>query len=245
VGSSRAEPQTLELGAKLLDVQKTLSKPLKPGRKLVSAVRFAGGKIEEISESTIGLIDGTAEVIEETTEPKKRTPVPEAVATTVAAPAIGCPTPDFERAEIRATRVLEAFLTTDQLEDFRTTQSFVAVGQETGHRYLLTSRNAPQRSKVSTSMRSLFDLDEGYALCVHDWAVPTAEELLGLLVCLSVPGAEGYVRFLPEDGLEHPELVIGEGDDFGPFLNRYVGQIGPVRGIAGGHLVDINPNRRN
>jgi hypothetical protein len=247
LGSSHPDPQTVDLGASISDVQKVLAKPLKPGRKLVSAVRFTNGKIEEITEQTIGLIEAPApaEVIEETTGTHRRPTrdkiekaAKPASAATVAAPAIGCPSPDFERAEIRATRVLEAFLTADQLEDFRTTQSFIALGHETNHRYMIVSRHAPNRQRVSPSHRSLIDLDDNHSLCVHDWLVPAAEEMLALLLCVSVPGAERYVRYLPDDGLDHPELLIGDGEDFMPFLNRIVA---PTRRFLNGVLVDVDP----
>jgi hypothetical protein len=115
---------------------------------------------------------------------------------TVAQPVIGCPAPDFDEAEVRATRVLEAFLSPEQLEDFREGQQFVVTGVDTGHRYLLTSRHAPKVRFRHQSFRSLFDLDDQIALCVHDWEVPAAEELLGLLIHLQLPELEKHVRFL-------------------------------------------------
>jgi hypothetical protein len=35
-------------------------------------------------------------------------------------------------------------------------------------------------------------------LCVHDWQVPAAEELLSLFVHLQLPGCETYVRAIPD-----------------------------------------------
>jgi len=45
--------------------------------------------------------------------------------------------------------------------------------------------------------RQLYDLEEKRALCVHDWDLPPAEEMLALHLCLSLPGQEKYVRSLP------------------------------------------------
>lgn len=202
----RTTEQSLTLRATISQVQKVLSKPLKPNRKQVSIVRFSDGKIEEITESNIGLIESEAtdtkppkaDVISEPEvekSGKREKPTPK-VATTVAQPVIGCPAPDFEAAEVRATRVLSAFLDPQQAADFARYQRFVAVGADTGHRYMLTSRNA--RSALQTYNRSLFDLDENVPLCVHDWEVPAAEELLGLFVHLRVPGLETYVRAIPD-----------------------------------------------
>jgi hypothetical protein len=190
--------QVLHLQAPLDVVQKVLAKALKSGRKTVSAVRFANGKIEEVTESTIGLFFAQGTTVSE--EPY-RTPAVEPepapiVATTVAQPVLGCPAPDFDRADVRAGRVLSAFLNPDQRADFQLHQRFVAVGADTGHRYMLTSRYA--RDQLARYHRTLFDLDEGLPLCVHDWQVPAAEELLSLFVHLQLPGCETYVRAIPD-----------------------------------------------
>jgi hypothetical protein len=197
--------QTLELTAGIVDVQKVLSKPLKPMGKQVSAVRFVDGRIEEITEANIGLIVEASGVETSRTEkaadkpaadkPVAKTKTPKA-AVTVAAPVIGCPDPDFDEADVRATRVLETFLTDDQRADFRQRQQFVVEGADTGHRYLLTSRHAPKVRFKHASFRSVYDLDTESALCVHDWEVPAAEELLGLALHLQMPGLESYVNRL-------------------------------------------------
>jgi len=188
--------QSLELEAPISKVQKLLTQQLKPGREQVSVVRFGGGKIQEMTER----------MLEETESPKETgspsslspasadtKPKPErAVATTVAAPVLGCPAPDFEQAEVRAADVMKAFLTPQQLADFLKEQAFVATGVDTGHAYIITSRHA--RSKLAQTTRSLYDLTEQMSYCVHDWEVPAAEEMLALLVHLSVPGKELYLR---------------------------------------------------
>lgn len=211
--------QKLVLQASILDVEKVLSTALKPTRKKLSAVRFAGGKIEEVTERTIGLIQTTladpspdekspdtarsADVSSATT-PASPTPKPSKgpVAATVAAPVRGCPAPDFSPAEVRATRVMMAFLTPDQIRDFEEHQAFIAVGADTGHRYQLTSRHA--RDELVAVRRTLFDLDEMRPWCVHDWEVPAAEELLAIFLCLAIPGREHYVRSIPEDDFIAP-----------------------------------------
>ena len=164
-------------------VAKQLARALKPGRQLISVVRVGDGKIEEIRESAL--------IVETTVEPKAP-----AVATTVAAPTIGCPPPDFDRTEIRARRVLDAFLTAEQRDDFRRHNRFVSVGATSGHRYMVTSRH--DREGLSRyGGRSLYDLDERQAICVHDWTIPPAEELLTLHLFLQLPGGEQFVRTLP------------------------------------------------
>lgn len=202
-----ASSGTIVLRATIDEVHAVLAKALKPGRSLVTAVRFSDSSLEEktkdeasyrTSARDIEVKDVTPE--DPKAEEKKDEKKKEATAiATVAQPVIGCPLPVFERAEVRATRVLEAFLSPEQLEDFRERQQYVAVGADTGHRYLLTSRHSPHVSAGHASFRSLYDLDEEHPLCVHDWVVPAAEELLGLTLFLSLPGRESYIRSLPPD----------------------------------------------
>jgi hypothetical protein len=208
--------QTVALDAPISQVQDFLQKKLKPHRKQVSVVRFASGRLEELSEATLQVIDGSGEEVpamaveaqptppvEKEEKPKPKKEDKPAVAATVAQPALGCPVPEFDDVEIRATRVLKAFLTPEQIEDFNRRQQFVAVGADTGHRYLLTSRNS-KHAFEQASFRSLYDMDERQALCVHDWEVPAAEELLGLYLHVSLPGLEGFVRSMPDrDGVLH------------------------------------------
>lgn len=227
----------IRLDAPIEDVQKLLSKALKPGRVLVTAVRFAGGAVEEKREASLAPYRKEGETTEPPSAPPlneqkaevTKTPSPITTAVTVAAPVLGCPAPDFAQADIRATRVLEAFLLDDQLEDFRRYGQFVSLGHETGHRYLITSRNARGRLAAAGG-RSLYDLDQpraerasefvrrmdggghlvdvevrndyGRAFCVHDWSVPAAEEMLALHLFLTMPGREHYLRDIPDTGVE-------------------------------------------
>jgi hypothetical protein len=195
--SSMAE-QSIHLEATISEVQKVLSKPLKPMRKTLSVVKFTSGHIEEITESNIGLIEAaaTAQLKEEKAGKPVKSPRPTA-AVTVAQPVRGCPDPDFDEAEIRATRVLNQFLTPDQRQDFLESQQFVVTGADSGHRYMLTSRHAPKTAFRHSSFSSVYDLDDGAPLCVHDWEVPAPEELLGVAMHLQIPSMERYVRVLP------------------------------------------------
>jgi len=176
-GQSLIVPE-IELRASVTTVSKAVSRRLKPTRKVVSAVKFASGTMEEVTEA----------VFDDTLKDKP------AVATSVAAPVKGCPAPDFVRAELKARAVLEAFLTEEQIEDFRAYNRFVSTGATTGRRYMITSRHACDA--LARYHRSLYDLDAGMPLCVHDWAVPAAEEMLALHVFLQLPGRESHLRVL-------------------------------------------------
>jgi len=243
------EGVTVELAAGLHEVSAVLSRPLKPARKLLHAVRFTDGAIEEVwgtpeeraqaqAESQAAEAapdDGALRTIEEVVstahasqayrevpptetvptvptvtvaaakkpEPEPKKPEQKKLAkkpkegVTVAAPTIGCPTPEFARAEVRATRVLEAFLDPEQLEDYRAEGRFMVLGADTGHRYLLAHREQPHLL-AQMGGRQVFDLDAGFPICVHDWTVPAAEELLTLKLMLTLPGNERYVRSLTE-----------------------------------------------
>lgn len=194
--------QAIVLTAPISKVQKVLEKPMKPGRESLSVVRFKNGTIEEVTDKTIGLIEAADEEPAPFPAPEKESRLPVA-AVTVAQPTRGCPAPDFEAVELRATRVLRAFLTPRQLLDFESSQSFLQRGADTGHMYVITSRNAPEALKQHASFRSLYDLTEGRAYCVHDWVVPAAEEMLCLALFAATPGRESYLRSIPDEGQIH------------------------------------------
>ena len=191
--------QRLVLAAPILEVQATIAKVLKPKKKLLSVVRISGGQIEEVTEAMQGLIEAEASESSDPEASKDARPTTSAkptVAATVSPPDRGCPEPDFPNADVRATEVLKAFLSPDQLADFERHQAFLAIGADTGHRYQVTSRHA--RSEMARVRRGLYDLDEGQPLCVHDHEVPASEEMLSIFLCLQIPGREHYLRVLPE-----------------------------------------------
>ena len=202
--------QSLTLKAPISKVQKVLQKQLKPGRDQVTVVRFGAGKMQEMSERQLEAIESPAPLPGSVRPAKTDSPDPEpklaatgtddakpAVAATVARPTRGCPAPDFEKAEQRATDVMCAFLDPTQLQDFKSDQAFISVGADTGHRYIITSRHA--RGVLAHTTRSLYDVDEQMPYCVHDWEVPASEEMLALHAFLSVPGLESYLRAIPHE----------------------------------------------
>jgi hypothetical protein len=189
-------------------VRDLLARELKPNRKLVNAVLFKDGTMAEATfaedhEPVAGLdppVEGPhaapppPAATPRTTPPRQRP----AAGATVAAPERGCPAPDFSPAEIRAKQVLHVFLDEEQRQDIVLYDRFVAVGHDTGHRYMLVSRTNRKQLDLFGG-RTLYDLDEDRAYCVHDWDVPSGEELLALLVFLRIPGKESYLREIPEE----------------------------------------------
>lgn len=186
-------PGTVELGAPIDKVARFLGKQLKPSRKVVSAIKFADGRVQEILEADFQVTKlapapkretGLALVEEEPTK-----------AVSVAVPTKGCPEPDFNATDVRARAVLMAFLSPEQRSDFLKYNRFVTFGATTGHRYMVISRHN-REALARFGGRGLYDIDEESPICVHDYMVPAAEEMLALHMLVSLPGHEHYVRTL-------------------------------------------------
>lgn len=174
----------LRLNVAIEVAQDTIARSLKPDRRHLSAVRFHDGAMEEITTAS-------ADAREAKTIAQRALDLVRA-AVTVAAPRTHCPTPEFERAEVRARDVLFTFLTEEQRSDFRRYNRFVSVGADTGHRYMISSRHALDMRY----RRSLYDIDERLTLCTRDWDVPAAEEMLVLHLVVSLRGREQQIREL-------------------------------------------------
>ncbi len=205
---------TTKVGAPIDKVAGVIARALKPDRKVVSAVKFSDGTIEEIRTADF---DDTRPKDEANGGPYREAVTPDKIipakkpkaATTVAAPTRGCPFPDFEPAEIKARRVLTAFLDPGQLEDFRRYNRFLSIGQTTGHRYLITSRHANDELALRRSV--LYDVDNSRSICTHDWDVPAAEEMLALHIYLQIPGGERFLRSFPGDILYDGDVLDIDG----------------------------------
>jgi hypothetical protein len=179
-----------EIAAPLEKVAKLVAKALKPGRKLVTAVRFSDGKMTEIVEAPIAPETQAMAPYREPEVPA----APEEKGAIVARPTLGCPAPAFHAADVRATRVLCEFLSPEQLADWKRYNRIITVGAVTGHRYMITSRHATDT--LAQVQRSLYDLDDKRPFCVHDWSVPAAEEVLALHLLVQLPRHENYLRHL-------------------------------------------------
>ena len=192
---------TVDLAAKITDVEKVLTKALRPERQLVKVVKFSDGRVKEIDTYRTSASQPKADALADTPEAKPEPPAPPPpepeTAATVARPVNGCPLPAFAEVDLRASRVLETFLSPEQVYDYRRTGAFVTTGADTGRRYLVANREKPSLLKRSGG-RQLFDLDQQKALCIHDWAVPPPEEMLSIHLCLSLPGREAELLHLAE-----------------------------------------------
>jgi hypothetical protein len=206
--TGRKESNSVTLNTPIHTVQKFLTGQLQTGRDAISVMISKGGDLYEINvpdgqfpepetpeqaeaAASFSILDNLLPFRKEANPD----PAP-AAAVTVPRPVLGCPAPDFAKAHIRANEVLRNFVTPEQMEDFERYQRFVTVGGLSGRRYMLTSRHA--RSELSTYHRTVYDLEADTPLCVHDWSVPAAEELLVMHLHLQSPRWEEYVRWLPE-----------------------------------------------
>lgn len=204
VGSSAVH--TIDLEAPIARVERVITKALRRDRKVVTVASCKPGEFVEIhADVPDEPAHGTSPHREPAPGPKdeqaapsrpKEAPKP-AAAVSVQQPVIGCPAPDFVNAQVRASEVLRTFLRPEQIADFERRQQFVTVGGYTGHRYAITSRHA--RSALALNRRTVYDLDERRAFCVHDWEIPPAEEMLTMHLLLSLPQYEPYIRGLGED----------------------------------------------
>lgn len=219
--TGEAAERVITLDGSISAVGRFLRKQLRPDRETVSVIRIGDGKIEEMRDQEHDIAEEEAEAKPDATvagdagDPKEdpaneeetalaKTGTDDAApvkAATVKKPTKGCPAPNFEQIKLRATRVLRAFLTPQQVSDFNRNQRFVSVGADTGHRYMLTSRNAPDELQHFGS-RCVFDLDENRSYCVHDYDIPAEEELLTLHCLLSLPGYEKWARAMRDDSPE-------------------------------------------
>lgn len=163
--------QTLYVPQPMDKVHKFVVKCLKRGMPTITAMKIGGGQVTEIKDL-------------ETAEKAKAT----AVATTPV-PERGCPMPVFnatQAKDIRATRVLAEFLNPTQAKDFARHHAFVAVGADTGTKYLVAHRD----SRLASERGLVSNLDTGQSTCVERTFLPAAEEMLSLLFALSCRGRE-------------------------------------------------------
>ena len=173
------------LEADIVEVQKFLSKALKPDRRIVSVI-YREGQMEEV-------IDAKTKKGEIVTSKGSRSKKG-AKGASIAAPVRGCPEPDFVKAEIRATEVLRAFLNKEQQQDFARWNRFVTVGAS-GEKYMVTSRHA--KDELSKYHRSLYALGMDLPICTHDWEIPAGEEMLTFHILVQLPEWEAWLRQRP------------------------------------------------
>jgi hypothetical protein len=96
--------------------------------------------------------------------------------TTVKAPTRCCPLA-VEGPDIRASEVLEAFLSPEQQRMWDLYAYFYAIGHRTGHRYRVCHRHSDM---AISQGKVLWDMTDEHIVHVYDHSVPPAEEALAL-----------------------------------------------------------------
>lgn len=207
---SRIFRKKLRLAAPLEDVGPVVTAILRPGRAVMTAIKFKDGRIEvcetsEAKKDPYRSLDRPspepalpAATTEPTTTPstepsdaaKALAKKPDAeAAATVKRPTPCCPN-CYEDAVGPATDALLAFMNEEQHEMWARERCLSVRGGLSGHRYLIAHRNsvlAAQWSKIT------YDLDDQGILHFHDWLVPPEEEVLAAMLILG-SRFEGWLR---------------------------------------------------
>lgn len=121
--------------APLKKVAPVVIKMLRPGKQVLSAVVLKDGKVETVEGSDMAALEPLAAK-------------PEAKAGATVRRATPCCPTCHEGAISPATEALLSFLTPEQHEQWRDHRYLVAVGQITGHRYMLMHRNSERAARV-------------------------------------------------------------------------------------------------
>jgi hypothetical protein len=159
------------LTAPLDEVGPVVSKIVKPGPAVLSAIRFADGRMTTASGSLADLEEVSREAAEDGTA---------TAAATVKRPTPCCPN-CIPGAIKPASEVLLAFLNESEHAEWAKDRSVMVVGGLSGHRYLLSHRHSP---RAIANGRVCCDIDDGCVVHFHDWTVPPEEEVLSAKLIL-------------------------------------------------------------
>lgn len=162
---------TIPVLAPLEKVGPIASAIMRPGKQVLTAVRFRDGQVETVSGQEP---EALAQLAAKGTE--KEAPA----AATVKRPTPSCPSCIPGSIE-PATEALLAFLTDEQHESWARERSVMVQGGLSGHHYLLSHRHSEFAQQCG---RMCFDLDDRFVVHFHDWSVPPEEEVLAAKLIL-------------------------------------------------------------
>jgi len=158
-------------------------KALKGEQKTILAVKIEDPKPGEPQVEKVGTV---VEAIKKGAKKAVETVVPMG----------GCPMPIYDALlarEIRATHVLEQFLTPTQLTDYRRQGSIVVIGGSSRKRYLVSHRH----SKTASIRGMVWGLDGQAGSCVHHSHLPAPEEILAIMVALATHENDWLEKRIP------------------------------------------------
>lgn len=160
------------IDAPLEEVGPVFVNALRPGPAVLTAVKFADGKIEVCEHREPGATQKELEKLAE--KPKAE------AAATVNRPTPCCPD-CFVDAIKPATEVLLSFLTPEQHATWKRARFIEVRGGLSGHRYIVAHRHSEIAAK---NEKIAWDCEDREAIHFHDWSVPPEEEVLAAMLCL-------------------------------------------------------------
>lgn len=174
------------IGASMAEVGPIVSRILRPGDAVLTAVVFKDGHVETSSKTEGPTLEQLTEKALAPYRDPAKDPEPEAPAKEPAALAtVKRPTPCCPNCEPGsigpATEALLAFLTPEQHEQWARERIIEIVGGQTGFRYRLAHRHTLVAQRQS---RICWDLDNDVLVHFHDWSVPPEEEVLAAKLIL-------------------------------------------------------------
>lgn len=176
--SAPQKTQEVRICAPLSKVAALMVKVLRPGKQVLTAVRYASGKLETVQGSDLPLVELAKKVEKADAERPAAAPAP--AAATVTRPTPSCPQ-CYVAAVGPATDALLAFMDDEQHEQWAENRYLVCYGGRSGHRYLLAHRHTTVAAKIG---RICLDLDDQQVVHFHDRSVPPEEEVLAAKLIL-------------------------------------------------------------
>jgi hypothetical protein len=167
--------QTFKLKAPLEKVGPMASAIMRPGKQVLTAIRFKDGHVETVNGQE-------PEALKELAEKAVTAPPEKAAeaAATVKRPTPSCPQ-CIPGSIGPATETLLAFLNEEEHESWALDRCIMVQGGLSGNRYLLSHRHTPFAQQAG---RMCFDLDDRFVVHFHDWRVPPEEEVLAAKLIL-------------------------------------------------------------
>lgn len=165
----------IEILAPLEKVGPIASVQMRPGKQVLTAVRFKGGLVETVSGQDP---KGLSEFADKAAAAPPEKPAEAAATVKRATPC--CPA-CIPGANPAASEVLLAFLTPAQHESWAKDRCIFIEGGMSGNRYRLSHRHSEYAQRAG---RMCVDLDDRMVVHFHDWTVPPEEEVLSAMLIL-------------------------------------------------------------
>lgn len=156
----------------IAQASKTLIAVARPKDRTLTAVKFAGGKMEVVEGASSRSLEAVERALAKAKASEKDGK--EAAAASVKRPTPCCP--QCQPGAIGpASEVLLAFLSPEQHEQWARERAILVQGHLSGHRYVLAHRHSTLAQQIG---RIAFDVDDQCVVHFHDWSVPPEEEVL-------------------------------------------------------------------